>query len=157
MYCLLSRGIATKYVPYSRSDMLASVETVSIIELHNRWASLTANLGSMITSAQVLLAGYVAQRIRFPDTLSHHDHPLVAKPKSLLWAEHNVSAYLDEYARDLSVSENAKATSEMVEQLTQYVEQQLIDNWTIVEKLANNLIEHNTISMLLVLSLFASE
>jgi hypothetical protein len=157
MYCLLSKGIAAKHVPYSRSDMLPVVEKVSIIELGNRWGGFTANLGSMITVAQVLLAGYVAQRIKFPDTMSHNDHPLIAKPQSLLSAEHFISAYLDEYARDLSIEENAKATNENIENLTQYVEQQLIHNWSTVEKLVDNLLKQKTIPMLLVLRMFANE
>jgi hypothetical protein len=156
MYCLLSKGIAAKYVPISRSDMLPVVEEVSIIESGNRWGGFTGNLGSLVPSAQVLLAGYIAQRIKFPNTLSHHDHPLIAKPQSLLRAEDLVTSYLSGYT-DFTVSELAEDINEWLENLTQYVEQQLLDNWSTVEKLAENLLKQKTIPMLLVLRMFAKE
>jgi hypothetical protein len=141
MSFLIRQGFTDKYVPLDRSLILPAFKTVAIEGASADWAELTVSLGSLVTVAQVLLAGYVVQQIKYnvDEELSPQDSTLVQR------ARHLLGAYLEEYGDDNPSARDQHAAGWLAE-IADYVKEQLLAHWVSVEALAQALLEFKVLS-----------
>ncbi len=145
MYYLLIQGISNEYVPLGKDNMLASLVEVSVETEEHRmvWDLMTPNLGSMMTNAQVLLAGRIAERIKFPES------PEPTKYWNIIQrANHLIAAYLEEYLGDNTeaLRERDRLTPEWMQKFSVYVEQEIRLYWSHVEALVTRLQQDGTLT-----------
>src|SRR5215216_5383424 len=65
MSFLISKGFTDKYIPVGRDGILPEFKQVTIEAESTDWAETTTNLGSLMTVPQVLIAGHMAESIKY--------------------------------------------------------------------------------------------
>ncbi|MCS7070798.1 MAG: hypothetical protein NZM00_04780 [Anaerolinea sp.] len=131
MYYLLDTGLATEFIPRDRSMMLPPFPGVRARPHSMDWGQDTLNLGSMMTAAQVLLAGWVAR----------HEQPGHARDLDLTAidirrAEQMTTGYAEEYVSDSDFAERDAAARRWLLQMHDIVRAHLHAHWRAVEVLA---------------------
>ncbi|MGQ9909714.1 MAG: hypothetical protein ACUVS2_12855 [Candidatus Flexifilum sp.] len=131
MYYLLDVGLADEFVPRERSMMLPPFPGVRAQPHSMDWGQETFNLGSMITAAQILLAGWVAR----------HEPPGRARDLDLdaidvRRAELMITGYAEEYVSDSDFTRRDAAARRWLLKLHETVRAHLHAHWRAVETLA---------------------
>lgn len=131
MYYLLDSGKALDFVPLDRSIMQPPFPGVRAEPHGMEWGALTGNLGSMLTGAQVLLAGWIAQ----------HEQPgstrdLDPKAIRVRRARHLLTAYAEEYVSDDDLALRDRAAGEWLAQMHETVRGHIHAAWPAVVALA---------------------
>jgi ATP-dependent Zn protease len=143
MSYLIRKGFTEKYVPIDRSLILPTFKKVAINGESADWGEITFGLGSLITTAQVLLAGNASEQIKFG---TRNDMP-APEAASVKRAEHLTAAYIEEYAGEgMGFSERDERTNELVHEMSKFVDEILRTHWASVEALATALLEHRSLS-----------
>ena len=133
MYFLLKTGAATE-VPYSKGLMLPPFPGVKAIAHDRDWGHVTGNLGSMMTGAQVLLAGRIALSLKQDDA-----NELNMKAELVRRAFRLITAYAQEYVSDTDFDESNRAAVAWLNDMHQTVRQHIQANWRAVEALAQKI------------------
>src|SRR5437016_5639553 len=110
---------------------------VSIKMPSPNWAQTTSDLISLPAAAQVLLAGYAVEKLKYEDVWS---------AVLLTGAQDILAGYISEYDETISSAELRKFKSEHTEKILTYVTIILQNYWKVVEAIANALIQYNTLS-----------
>ncbi len=161
MSYLVRNGFTDKYVPLVRSGILPAFEKVAIEGESANWAKRTPGLGSLITVPQVLLAGYLAEAIKYgnheavsprtglkallaaliPDNFL--GYKAVTGSSLLVDMAHKLlGGYLSEYDY---LYPDARS-SEWLQEMMAFVEETLRKYWVSVESLATALLQVKTLS-----------
>jgi hypothetical protein len=135
MSYLLKQGQATEFVPLSRSDMLPPFPGVKLTPHGAEWGRLTANLGSMMTTAQVVLAGWVVLNEKF-----EADKILDLKSPLVQGALYKMTAYAEEYVSDDDFEKRDRAAMNWLNEMHATVRKHIQASWSAVESLAQQLI-----------------
>ncbi len=138
---LLRRGTAGKYLPMDRSQMLPERRSITVNGAGTHWDEITSALGSWMTVPQVLLAGYVSERLKFHngDITLQSDAPLVEKSRQLL------AAYLDHYGEGANRSvRDANVEANLVD-MHAYAARFVRWHWAAIESLAAALVRQRTL------------
>lgn len=140
MSFLIRKGFVERFVPVDRSLMLPEFAIVSIEGQGVDWGEITRGLGSLMTVPMVLLAGCLAEQIKYPSHQSGHlplDDPLVKK------ALHLITAYIEEYGSDqMSFAERDTEAGKTLAEMSGYVADILRMHWASVESLASALLQN---------------
>jgi ATP-dependent Zn protease len=141
MSFLIRKGFTDKYIPISREDILPDFKQVTIEGKSADWATITSNLGSLMTVPQVLIAGHVAESIKynFVKEISPRKSRLIKSARNL------IEGYIQEYATD-EFFKKRNLTTNYLKEVYAYVEENLRTHWTSVDTLANALLQHRTLS-----------
>jgi hypothetical protein len=142
MSYLIRKGFTEKYVPVDRSLILPAFEQVAIEGDSAPWAKITFGLGSFVTVAQVLLAGYAAEKIK----LAIHEEPDPDRSVLVFIARGLLGGYLSEYNDDTPYPEHYKRSLEWLKEILGYVEDRLQLYWESVEALAEALLHFKVLS-----------
>ena len=142
MSYLIRKGFTEKYVPVDRSLILPAFKEVALSGEGADWGEITSGLGSLITTAQVLLAGNASEQLKF-STSKDTSAPEAALVKQ---AEHLTAAYIEEYAGEgIGLSERDARTKELLQEISKFVDETLHIYWTSVEALATALLERTSL------------
>src|SRR6266545_4571794 len=136
MSYLIRNGFTNKYLPIGRSDCLPPFEQVTIEGESLAWTKITPNLGSLVTVAQVLLAGYVAETIKYNilEDLSSRNSNLMKEARGWL------NAYVEEYYTDDFIKKHRYTTS-LLREVFAYVKENIQKYWASVDRLAIALLQ----------------
>lgn len=134
MYYLLDEGKATDFVPLDRSIMQPPFPGVRAEPHSMEWGALTGNLGSMLTGAQVLLAGWIAQH-EPPDSTRDLDLKAIRVRR----ARHLLTAYAEEYVSDDDLALRDRAAAEWLTQMHETVRGHIHAAWPAVVALADTI------------------
>jgi hypothetical protein len=155
MSLLLRHGFIERFVPIARPIPLPGFEAVSIEGESRYWGELTRGLGSLLTASQVLIAGDVAERLKFDPPKPgevHVDSPLVQL------ALHLVTGYVEEYGGDsMSVEERDAIANPQLRNMVRSVTAYLQQYWACVEALASALLQVKSITESRALEIIAQE
>jgi len=141
MSFLISKGFTDKYIPVGRDGILPEFKQVTIEAESTDWAETTTNLGSLMTVPQVLIAGHMAESIKYN---SVEEIP-PRKSKLIKEARNLIDGYIDEYATDDFIKKHS-LTTKFLKDVYAYVEENLRTHWISVEALANALLQKRTLS-----------
>jgi len=148
MYYLLKKGIATKYTPIDKTLMLAKIRRISLRMETNTWEKATENLGSIAVSAQLLLAGRVAEYRYLTKPLDPPQYPDKYEGHLVSSAFFALDVYLEEYAgHNADPAEITKKANEWGKTVYNYVEGQLSRYWKQIEALAAQLEQAQSMKM----------
>lgn len=155
MSYLIRNGFTDEFVSLDRTDIVPPFERVSIEGVSASWAKITFGLGSLLAVPQVLLAGYLAERMKFAVDIDASPQtgftawitdliPKRATGSLILVgiARELVDGYLGEYDY---LYPNVRA-SDWLEEMMAYGEEVLRKHWVSVESLATALLQFNTLS-----------
>lgn len=139
---LLRRNQALQFFPMERQFMLPDRTHITVNGAGTNWGEITGALGSMLTVPQVLLAGHLAERLKFHDgDTALVEAPLVEK------ARHLLAAYFGHYMEGESAAARAVTVETNLAQMHAYVAKLVRRHWGVVEMLAQALILRRTLTV----------
>jgi hypothetical protein len=143
MSCLIRKGYTDRFVPFDRSLILAPFQPITLESTPTSWNELTGSLGSLITTAQVLSAGYLAERIQSQVA----DSAFPPQDSAVQTALHLVGAYIEHYGGDsMTITQRDIQALQLFRDLFDYVEERLHSFWTCVDILAKQLLDAKIVS-----------
>jgi hypothetical protein len=143
MSFLIRKGYTDRFVPLDRSLILAPFQFIALESPSTSWDELTYSLGSLITTAQVLSAGYLAERIQYQIV----DLAFPPKDSAVQTALHLTSAYVEEYGGDrMTMTERDTKALQLFRELFDYVDERLHSYWICVDTLAKELLDMKVLS-----------
>ena len=120
MSFLIRKGYTDRFVPLDRSLMLAPFQFIALESPSANWDELTYSLGSLITTAQVLSAGYLAECIQYQIV----DPVFPPKDTAVQTALHLTSAYIEEYGGDrMTMKERDTQALQLFREMFNYVDE----------------------------------
>jgi|GEM_PF-4627264 len=148
MYYLLSKGLAMKYAPVGKDGMLVPIETISRDMNSRIWDEITTNLGSIVTSAQLLMAGHAAEYHYLMTLDNLPKKPSKYQGSLMSRAFLSLDGYLEEYAgHSADPSEVTKHARKWGKEVYAYIEEEFEAYWEQIDALAAQLEQTESMSM----------
>jgi hypothetical protein len=143
MSCLIRTGSTDRFVPFDRSLILAPFQLITLESPKASWDELTGSLGSLIATAQVLSAGYLAERIQYQLV----DSTFPPQDSAVQTALHLIGAYIEHFGGDsMTMTQRDIQALQLFRDLFDYVEERLHSFWTCVDILAKQLLDAKILS-----------
>ncbi len=145
-FLIVEKAIADKLFranvhPNDRKSLLPEVNEISVDNINTPWGHSTFSLRSLTTVPIVLLAGYIAASRKY-----HVQNDEFQRKFSVVTGALNFCrAYVSEYGDD-AVPNSEQVAWELFDMHWKFAEESVSTYWTLVEVLANRLLQEKTLA-----------